>query len=195
MFGASSKLRASRGLSSWRGALWVVYKAQGVKETGRIVSSLLKNILENAREYGMVSCFQFISVKLYAFPHIPILINLQHFHNQSNPQVLEGSRLYRQFFLEDEYSKFYQTGAKGHSDDPNDSDCQNACPLKRRFWIPKRRTKLLMPHPWFLLFPVPAVSVPKNSASGSAKTKTLSARVSCSVWPPCPLKDLVGGKE
>jgi formate hydrogenlyase subunit 6/NADH:ubiquinone oxidoreductase subunit I len=26
---------------------------------------------------------------------------------------LEGSRLYRQFFLEDEYSKFYQTGAKG----------------------------------------------------------------------------------
>jgi Pyruvate/2-oxoacid:ferredoxin oxidoreductase delta subunit len=94
-------------------ALWVIFKAQGIKEVGRIVASFIATAVKNAREYGVMSFFQFLSMKLYMFPQLPLIINVQHYHLESGPEILEGSKLYKEFFLGDEYSRFYQTSVKG----------------------------------------------------------------------------------
>lgn len=93
--------------------LWKTYKGEGLKETARVISSFSKSSRENARKYGIKSGMEFISMKLYAFPQISQLKNIQNFHGQINPEVLKGAELYKKFFIEDKFYKFYETGAKG----------------------------------------------------------------------------------
>jgi len=93
--------------------LWKTYKGEGLKETARVISAFSKSSRENARKYGIKSGFEFISMKVYAFPQISQLKNIQNFHGQISPEVLKGAELYKKFFIEDKYYKFYETGAKG----------------------------------------------------------------------------------
>jgi Pyruvate/2-oxoacid:ferredoxin oxidoreductase delta subunit len=93
--------------------LWKVYKGEGIKETTRVLKSFFTSSRENAKKYGIKSGMEFISMKLYAFPQISLLKNIQNFHDRISPEVLKGAELYKQFFIEDKYYKFYETGAKG----------------------------------------------------------------------------------
>ncbi|KQC09573.1 MAG: hypothetical protein APR62_02305 [Smithella sp. SDB] len=93
--------------------LWNTYRGEGLKEVARILISFIRNSLENMNEYGLKSGFEFISMRLYAFPHISLLKNIQNLHDQVSPEVLKGAELYKKFFIEDKFYKFYETGAKG----------------------------------------------------------------------------------
>ncbi|PKN37720.1 MAG: hypothetical protein CVU62_08325 [Deltaproteobacteria bacterium HGW-Deltaproteobacteria-2] len=93
--------------------LWKAYKGEGLKETARVLAEFFTSTLESVRRYGIKSGMEFISMKLYAFPHISLLKNLQNFHDRISPEVLKGAELYKKFFIEDKYYKFYETGAKG----------------------------------------------------------------------------------
>ena len=93
--------------------LWKIYQGEGLKEILRILKSFFRSILESAREYGMKSGYEFLSMKLYAFPQIPLLINIQNFDSRISPEVLRGAELYSKFFIDEKYSRFYQTGTKG----------------------------------------------------------------------------------
>ena len=93
--------------------LWKIYKGEGLKEAAKVLTGLFACTLGNASQYGVKSGLEFISMRLYALPHIPLLINIQNFHSRVSPEVLKGADLYKKFFIEEKYSKFYQTGEKG----------------------------------------------------------------------------------
>jgi Pyruvate/2-oxoacid:ferredoxin oxidoreductase delta subunit len=94
-------------------ALKTLYNGEGSKEAVRALVSYITNTIKNASEFGIQSFFEFISLQLYAFPQIPLLINIQHFDHRVTPEALKGAKLYKKFFLDEGYSRLYQTGAKG----------------------------------------------------------------------------------
>jgi Pyruvate/2-oxoacid:ferredoxin oxidoreductase delta subunit len=90
-----------------------IYQAEGLKEILRILKVFFTSALYNAREYGIRSGYEFLSMKLYAFPQMPYLINIQNVDSRITPEVLRGAELYKEYFINEKYSRFYQTGAKG----------------------------------------------------------------------------------
>jgi Pyruvate/2-oxoacid:ferredoxin oxidoreductase delta subunit len=93
--------------------LWKTCKGEGLKETARVISAFSRSSRENARKYGIKSGMEFMSMKLYAFPQISQLKNIQNFHDHVSPEILKGAELYKKFFIEDKYYKFYETGSRG----------------------------------------------------------------------------------
>jgi Pyruvate/2-oxoacid:ferredoxin oxidoreductase delta subunit len=90
-----------------------IYQAEGLKEILRILKVFFTSALYNAREYGIKSGYEFLSMKLYAFPQMPYIINIQNVDTRITPEVLRGAELYKEYFINEKYSRFYQTGAKG----------------------------------------------------------------------------------
>jgi Pyruvate/2-oxoacid:ferredoxin oxidoreductase delta subunit len=93
--------------------LWKTYSGEGLKEIARILAIFFTSTLESVRRYGIKSGMEFISMRVYAFPHISLLKNLQNFHDQRSPEIMKGAELYKEFFIKDKFYKFYETGAKG----------------------------------------------------------------------------------
>jgi len=90
-----------------------IYQAEGFNEIRRLLKDFFRSARNNASEYGIKSGYEFFSMKLYAFPQMPYLINIQNVDTRISPDVLRGAELYKEFFINEKYSRFYQTGENG----------------------------------------------------------------------------------
>jgi Pyruvate/2-oxoacid:ferredoxin oxidoreductase delta subunit len=97
------------------GAVLKIYQAEGLKAAFNLAKSYFVNVLANAREFGLLSGYQFLSLKLFAFPQIPYVINIQAIKPGADPDFMHGAELYQHFFVEENYSRFYQSSVKGTS--------------------------------------------------------------------------------
>ena len=82
--------------------------AEVCKATGRDeedVKPILDDLLGRSYILGMEG--------IYALPDIPILVNLHHLRQKLMPEDVEAARLYQQFFIEEGFSKYYQSTEKG----------------------------------------------------------------------------------
>ncbi len=50
---------------------------------------------------------------MYAFPQIPYLINIQSLFPEIGPHDIRGAELYHTFFVDEKYSRFYESSVKG----------------------------------------------------------------------------------
>ena len=95
------------------GALRKIQQAEGITAALGLAKDFIRNVLANAREYGLRSGYEFLSLKLYGFPQIPYLINIQSAFPEIGPHDIRGAELYQTFFVEEKYSRFYESSAKG----------------------------------------------------------------------------------
>ena len=95
--------------------LWTIYKGEGFNEVLRILKGFFPAILESARKYGLKSGYEFLSMKLYAFPQIALVINIYNFDFKIKPEESKAFELYKKFFVDEKWSRFYQSSAKGSS--------------------------------------------------------------------------------
>lgn len=95
------------------GALLKIQQAEGLKSAFGLAKDFMKNVLANAHEYGLKSGWEFLSLKLYGFPQIPYLINIQSVFPEVGPHDLRGAELYQQFFVDEKYSRYYESSDEG----------------------------------------------------------------------------------
>jgi Pyruvate/2-oxoacid:ferredoxin oxidoreductase delta subunit len=97
--------------------LRIIYKGkgEGLNEVLRILKTFIPVVLENAIKYGLKSGYEFLSMKLYALPHIPLMININNYDFKIHPGESKAFELYKKFFVDEKWSRFYQSSAKGSS--------------------------------------------------------------------------------
>lgn len=77
-----------------------------------IVSDILGFVRKDVKLYGLKGATDF---SLYAIPHIPLLVNHHYFSLEVNPDDLEATKLYQEFFIKEGFYKRYESSDKGTS--------------------------------------------------------------------------------
>jgi ferredoxin len=93
-----------------RGVPRLTPASEVAEASGRSVEYVEKLLAEAHSRNGLVKMGD-----LYGLPPMPNLVNIHQFYPEVKPDDLEAARLYREYFIEGGYSKYYQSSKRGTS--------------------------------------------------------------------------------